>query len=50
MKKSWYFFYFKVKSGSVFPQNGSEDLDPYQNETDPKHPDPDMDPQPSSSA
>ena len=33
-KKKFVFSRFKVGSGSVIPRNVSEDLDPYQNETD----------------
>ena len=37
VKLNLVFFLFKVWSGSVFPQNGFQDPNPYQNKTDPKH-------------
>ena len=38
-KTDWYFLDFRAGSGSrsFIPRNGSDDPDPYQNETDPKH-------------
>ena len=36
-KKKNYIFPILGRSGSVISRNGSEDPDPYQNETDPQH-------------